>query len=106
MLVARQGPWQFSLPLHVFKYIAFAIPGGELESQGSMMALQHRRVVVENCELAASIAQEGICSSWVIHVIDCGSNERGNLINRIQSLLKIEGCLVFLADSLETLFCP
>lgn len=70
------------------------------------MALQHGCVVVEDCQLAASIAQERICPSWVIHIMDCGSNERGNLINWIQSLLKIEGCLVFLADSLETLFCP
>lgn len=106
MSVGRHGPWVLSLPLHVFKYIAFVIPGGELESQGSMMALQHCGVVVENCQLTASIAQERICSSWVIHVVDCGSNECGNLINRIQSLLKIEGCLVFLADSLETLLCP
>lgn len=104
--MGRQGPWGLSLPLHVFKDIAFAIPSGELESQGSVVALQHGRVVVENCELAASIAQERICSSWVIHIVHCGSNERGNLINWIQSLLKIEGCLVFLADSLETLFCP
>lgn len=49
MSVGRQGPWVLSLPLHVFKYIAFAVPGGELESQGSMMALQHCRVIVENC---------------------------------------------------------
>lgn len=106
MLVGRRGPWGLNLPLHVFKYIAFAIPGGELESQGSMMALQHGRVIVENCQITTSIAQEGICPSWVIHIMDRGSNERSNLINRIQSLLKIEGCLVFLADSLETLFCP
>jgi len=38
--------------------------------------------------------------------MDCGSNKCGNFINGIQSLLKIEGCLVFLADSLETLLCP
>lgn len=99
MYLGGQGPWGLSSPLHVFEDIAFAIAGGELESQGSMVALQHGRVVVEDCQLTASIAQEGICSSWVIHIMHCGCNERCNLINRIQSLLKIEGCLVFLADS-------
>lgn len=48
MLVGRQAPWVLSLPLHVFKNIAFVIPGGELESQGSVMALQHCSVIVEN----------------------------------------------------------
>lgn len=104
--MGRQGPWGSGSPLHVFKDVAFSIPGGELEGQGSVVALQHGRVVVENGELAAGIAQEGVCPSWVIHVVHRGSNERGNLINWIQGLLKIEGCLVFLADSLETLFCP
>lgn len=45
-------------PLHVLEDIAFVISGRQLEGQGCVMALQHRSVVIQNGQLAASVAQE------------------------------------------------
>lgn len=53
-----------------------------------MMALQHRCVIVQDGQLTSSIAEERVCSPWMIHVMNSGSNESSNLINWIQALLK------------------
>lgn len=70
-------------PLHVFKDIAFVIFKRQLEGQCRVVALQHSSVVVQHSQLVSRIAEEGVGSSRVIHVVDGGSNEGSNLVNAI-----------------------
>lgn len=49
-------PYSVLSPLHVLEDIAFVISGGQLEGQGRVVALQHRSVVIQNGQLASSIA--------------------------------------------------
>lgn len=70
-------------PLHVFEDIAFVIPGGQLEGQSRVVALQHSSVIIQNGQLASSIAQEGVGSPRVVHVVDGGCDEGSDLINWI-----------------------
>lgn len=70
-------------PLHVFEDIAFVIAGGQLEGQGRVVALQHGSVVVQDGQLAAGIAQEGVGPPGVVHVVDGGCNEGSDLVNWI-----------------------
>lgn len=67
----------------MFKDIALVIFKRQLEGQRHMMALQHSGVIVEHGQLASRVAEEGVGSPRVIHVVDSGRNEGGNLVNAI-----------------------
>lgn len=71
------------LPLHVFKDIAFIISSGQLEGQGRMVALQHCSVIIQDGQLAASIAEEGVGSPGMVHIMNSGCNEGSDLIKWI-----------------------
>lgn len=71
------------LPLHVFEDVAFVIPGGQLEGHGRVVALQHGSVIVQDGQLATRVAQEGVGPPGVVHVVNGGGNEGGDLINWI-----------------------
>lgn len=70
-------------PLHVFKDVALVISHGQLEGQGRVVALQHGDVVVQDGQLAPGVAQEGVGPPRVVHIVNCGSNEGGYLIDRV-----------------------
>lgn len=76
-------PYSVLSPLHVLEDIAFVISGGQLESQGRMVALQHSSVIIQDGQLTSSIAQERVGSPRVVHVVDSGCNKRSDLIDRI-----------------------
>lgn len=70
-------------PLQVFKDIAFVIFKCQLEGQCRMVALQHSSVVVQHGQFVSRVAEEGVGSPRVIHIVDGGSNEGSNLVNAI-----------------------
>lgn len=53
-----------------------------------MVALQHGRVVVEDGQLAARVAQEGVGPARVVHVVDRGGYQRRHLVQLVQAALK------------------
>lgn len=80
--------WKGFEPICVLEDVALAIPHGELEGEGSVVALQHRRVVVQDCQLAAGVAQEGVGPARVVHVMHSGCNQGGHLIQLVKTALE------------------
>lgn len=79
-------------PVRVLEDVALAIAHGELEGEGSVVALQHGRVVVQDGQLAACVAQEGVGPARVVHVVHGGRYEGGYLVQLVQAALEwIEG---------------
>ena len=52
-----------------------------------MVTLQDSGVIIEHSELTARVAQERVGPSRVVHVVDCGSDQGGHLVQLIQASL-------------------
>lgn len=76
-------------PLHVLEDVALVVPGGDLEGEGGVVALQHGRVVVQDGQLAPRVAQEGVGPARVVHIVHCGGDQGCNLVYGVQALLLI-----------------
>lgn len=74
-------------PVGVLEDVALAVSDGELEGEGGVVALQHGRVVVEDRQFAAGVAQEGVGPARVVHVMHCGRYQRRHLIQLVQTAL-------------------
>lgn len=74
-------------PFSVLEDVALAVTPSELEGEGSVVALQHGCVVVEDGQLAPSVAQEGVGSPWVVHVVHRCCYQSGYLIQLVQTAL-------------------
>lgn len=70
-------------PVHVSKDVAPVIAHGQLEGQRCVVALQHGQVVVQQGQLAARVAQEGVGPPRVVHIMDGGCNERSGLVDGV-----------------------
>lgn len=75
-------------PFGVLEDVALAVARGELEGEGGVVALQHGRVVVQDGQLAPGVAQEGVGSPWVVHVVHRGCYQSGYFIQLVQTALK------------------
>ena len=56
-----------------------------------MVTLQDGGVIIEDGELAARVAQERVGPSRVVHVVDCGSDQGGHLVQLIEASLGRQG---------------
>lgn len=74
-------------PVRVLEDVALAVSHGQLEGEGGVVALQHGRVVVEDRQFAAGVAQEGVGPSRVVHVVHGGRDQRRHLIQLVQTTL-------------------
>lgn len=82
-------------PLYVFEDVAFVVPGGELEGQRGVVALQHGGVVVQDGQLTSCVAQEAVGAARVVHVVHRSSNQGGHLVDGVQTLLSDENTDLF-----------
>lgn len=78
-------------PVDILENVALAVFDRELEGQGCVVTLQDGGVIIEDGELAARIAQERVGPSRVVHIVDCGSNQGGHLIQLIKASLGRQG---------------
>lgn len=74
-------------PVGVPEDVALAVASGELEGEGGVVALQHGRVVVEDGQVAPGVAQEGVGSPRVVHVMHRGRYQSRDLIQLVQTVL-------------------
>lgn len=74
-------------PVNILENVALGVLGGELEGQGRVVTLQDRRVIVKHSKLAPCVAQEGVGSSRVVHVVNRCSNESSHLIQLVKASL-------------------
>lgn len=74
-------------PVCVLEDVAFAVPHSQLEGEGRVVALQHRRVVVEDRQLTSCVAQEGVGPAWVVHVVHRGCYQGSHFIQLVQTAL-------------------
>lgn len=56
-----------------------------------MVTLQDSGVIIEHSEFTACVAQERVGPSRVIHIVDCGGNQRCHLIQLIEASLGSRG---------------
>lgn len=56
-----------------------------------MVALQHGCVVVQDSQLAAGVAQEGVGPARVVHVVHGGCNQGSHLVQLVQTALEWMG---------------
>lgn len=74
-------------PVCVLEDVALAVSDGELEGQGGVVALQHGRVVVQDGQFAAGVAEEGVGPARVVHVVHRGCYQGGHLVQLVQTAL-------------------
>lgn len=79
-LQSRDPHHRPSSPLHVFEDVALVIFQGQLEGQRGVVALQHRCVIVEHGQLVPRVAEERAGPPRVVHVVNGGGDEGGNLV--------------------------
>lgn len=83
----RNGQSSCGGPVRVLEDVALAVSDGELEGQGGVVALQHGCVVVQDGQLAAGVAQEGVGPARVVHVVHRGCYQGGHLVQLVQTAL-------------------
>lgn len=74
-------------PVNVLEDVALGVLDSKLEGQGRVVTLQDCSVIVEHSQLTARVAQEGVGSSRVIHIMDCCSNQSSYLVQLIEASL-------------------
>lgn len=85
--LGQRGAQERRPPVGVLEDVALAVPYGQLEGEGGVVALQHGGVVVEDGQVAASVTQEGVGPAWVVHVVHRGRYQSSHLIQLVQTAL-------------------
>lgn len=85
--ISQRGVQERRVPVSVLEDVALAVPDGELEGQGGVVALQHGRVVVEDGQVAPGVAQEGVGPPWVVHIVHRGRDQSRHLVQLVQTAL-------------------
>lgn len=85
------------VPVDILENVAFAVLDRELEGQGRVVTLQDSSVIIQHSKLTARVAQERVGPSRVVHIVDCGSDQGGHLVQLIEAslhslLAEEEGC--------------